>query len=51
MKNSSSSSFISFLVLILAIVLLQLWWLPQKWNACAKLYDNIPARVMCFGKK
>lgn len=24
------------------------WWLPQKWTACGKLYDNLPARIICF---
>jgi hypothetical protein len=27
------------------------WWLPQKWQACQKLYDNRPAQVFCFGAK
>jgi len=24
------------------------WWLPQKWQACTNLYDNIPAQIICF---
>jgi hypothetical protein len=27
------------------------WWLPQKWQACQKLYDNRPAQIFCFGSK
>ena len=27
------------------------WWLPQKWQACQKLYDNRPAQVFCLGAK
>jgi hypothetical protein len=27
------------------------WWLPQKWQACQKLYDNRPAQILCFGTK
>jgi hypothetical protein len=25
------------------------WWLPQKWQACQKLYDNRPAQIFCLG--
>ena len=24
-----------------------IWWLPQKWQACQKLYDNRPAQIIC----
>jgi hypothetical protein len=24
------------------------WWLPQKWHACQKLYDNKPAQILCL---
>lgn len=24
------------------------WWLPQKWTACGKLYDNLPAKIICL---
>jgi hypothetical protein len=27
------------------------WWLPQKWQACQKLYDNRPAQIFCLGAK
>jgi hypothetical protein len=27
------------------------WWLPQKWQACQKLYDNRPAQIFCFVAK
>ena len=34
-----------------AIVLIGLattvWWIPQKWQACQKLYDSRPARIFC----
>jgi len=24
------------------------WWLPQKWQACGRLYGNILAQYVCF---
>ncbi len=24
------------------------WWLPQKWQACQRLYDNRPAQIICL---
>ena len=27
------------------------WWLPQKWQACQKLYDNRPAQIICLSSK
>jgi hypothetical protein len=27
------------------------WWLPQKWQACQKLYDNRPAQIFCLLSK
>lgn len=31
------------------IVLTIVWWVPQKWAACGKLYDNRVAQVICVG--
>jgi len=36
-----------FLVLLL-MAGMNCWWLPQKWQACQKLYDNKPAQVLCL---
>jgi hypothetical protein len=36
-----------FLVPVLAIAL-PIWWIPQKWQACGKLYDNLPAKIICL---
>ena len=33
---------------LLLIVGVNSWWLPQKWQACQKLYDNKPAQVLCL---
>ena len=39
-------------VLIFAVMIgTAIWWLPQKWTACKKLYDNKPAQVFCFLSK
>jgi hypothetical protein len=38
------------LVLIISLLLAQ-WWLPQKWEACKKLYDNQSARVYCMAAR
>ena len=35
------------IVLILQISI-AIWWIPQKWNACQKLYDNLPAQIVCL---
>lgn len=36
------------LVLILAGAI---WFIPQKWHACQKLYDNLLAQVLCVTSK
>jgi hypothetical protein len=25
-----------------------IWWIPQKWEACGKLYNNLPAKIICL---
>ena len=35
------------LILIVQIIALA-WWLPQKWQACQRLYDNRPAQIICL---
>ena len=32
----------------LAILIMTVWWLPQKWRVCAELYDNLTAQIMCL---
>jgi hypothetical protein len=36
-----------FLVLMLFV---GVWWLPQKWATCKKLYDNTLAQIICFSE-
>jgi NhaP-type Na+/H+ or K+/H+ antiporter len=37
------------IILVLALMgLLLWWWLPQKRQACQKLYDNRPAQIVCL---
>jgi hypothetical protein len=44
--------FAGFIAVILLIMFATAWWwLPQKWQACQKLYDNRPAQVFCLGAK
>lgn len=38
-----------FVLLVLAVMIaVAWWWMPQKWSACQKLYDNKPAQVFCM---
>jgi hypothetical protein len=37
-----------FVVTLILAIAGSCWWLPQKWHACQKLYDNKPAQVMCL---
>jgi hypothetical protein len=36
---------IAFMV---ASVIVGVWWIPQKWQACGRLYDNILAQSICL---
>lgn len=36
-----------FSLLIISMV----WWVPQKWQACQRLYDNRPAQIICFSSR
>jgi hypothetical protein len=29
-------------------VVVGVWWIPQKWQACGRLHDNILAQSICF---
>jgi Flp pilus assembly pilin Flp len=48
MDKENALIFLIFATLLIAVVAHLVWWLPQKWQACTKLYDNIPAQVICF---
>lgn len=41
------------IILQVAVVLIMIaatiWWLPQKWQVCQRLYDNRPAQIFCLG--
>jgi len=39
---------VTLLVVVLLIGGTLFWWLPQKWQACGKIYDNLPAKIICF---
>jgi hypothetical protein len=47
---NSSQRAIGALILLVPVLVLAwgIWWIPQKWEACGKLYDNLPAKIICF---
>jgi len=48
MKNIDDYLTIGAVSLVLLLMIgTAWWWLPQKWQACQKLYDNKPAQVFC----
>jgi uncharacterized membrane protein YcaP (DUF421 family) len=51
MNNDAKLTAISVVMTILFMFAVAWWWLPQKWQACQKLYDNRPAQILCFGTK
>jgi len=42
---------VAIIIVLFSVVLLNAWWLPQKWQACQKLYDNQIAQVICLLSK
>ena len=38
----------SILITFVVLIAVAWWWMPQKWSACQKLYDNKPAQVFCL---
>jgi hypothetical protein len=36
---------IAAVLVIVVVIGATIWWLPQKWTACGKLYDNKAAQV------
>jgi hypothetical protein len=47
--NSSQRTINALILLVPVLVLaLGIWWIPQKWQACGKLYDNLPAKIICL---
>jgi hypothetical protein len=45
------STAIAAVLLLALFIAASWWWLPQKWQACQKLYDNRPAQIICLGSK
>ncbi|MEY4215321.1 MAG: hypothetical protein RL458_3547 [Pseudomonadota bacterium] len=39
--------FVAVALLLAVQISIAIWWIPQKWAACGRLYDNRPARVVC----
>jgi hypothetical protein len=42
---------IAAVAILLIMFAFACWWLPQKWQACQRLYDNRPAQIFCLGAK
>jgi hypothetical protein len=52
MKSLDDYTTLGAIVLVLIVfVAFNIWWLPQKWQGCQKLYDKAPAQVVCFLSK
>lgn len=48
MKLEDRVQLAAILFVLILIVGGAIWWLPQKWKACGRLYDNLPAKIICF---
>jgi hypothetical protein len=47
--NSSQRAIVALIFLVPVLVIaLGVWWIPQKWQACGKLYDNVPTKIICL---
>jgi hypothetical protein len=51
MSDDSKLTLLSALLVLTVFVVVGFWWLPQKWQACQKLYTNRPAQIVCFMSK
>lgn len=44
--------YLAGIIAVLALTLAgAIWFIPQKWHACQKLYDNRLAQVLCVSSK
>lgn len=48
MNNEQRISLSAVMIALAVMIAVAWWWLPQKWNACQRLYDNKPAQVFCL---
>ena len=49
MKSIDDYTTIGAILLVLLLTIATAWWwLPQKWQACQRLYDNKPAQIFCL---
>ncbi len=47
-NNSPELPVWGMIALMVATVIIGVWWIPQKWQACGHLYDNILAQSICL---
>jgi hypothetical protein len=51
MTNDDRLKFIAALMVIAIVIAVNIWWLPQKWQMCQRLFDDRFAQVTCFMSK
>jgi hypothetical protein len=42
---------LAVVLVLIFIVAVNFWWLPQKWQACQKLYNSSLAQAICLSSK
>jgi len=48
MKHEDLIQLVAVFLVLAFLVGAVIWWIPQKWTACGKLYDNLPAKLICL---
>ena len=48
MTNDDNLELIAAILVIAIIAAVNLWWLPQKWQGCQKIYNGRPAQIICL---
>jgi len=48
MSLDEKLSLSAIVVTLIVMISLLIWWMPQKWQGCQKIYDNRPAQIFCL---
>ena len=49
MTDTTRRNLVAAVIITLAIqISIAVWWFPQKWRACQRLYNNLPAQIICL---
>jgi hypothetical protein len=51
MNRSDKKILLAAILWAVILSLILVWWLPQKWAICGKLYNNLPAKIICFSSR